>query len=276
VKNGRFSFGFWVPKDINYEIGKGRISMYASDGASRDAAGYTHDVLIGGSAGNGVTDDTPPRIDVFMNDESFVSGGITSENPLLLVKLNDDFGINVTGNAVGHDITSVLNDNNAEANVLNEFFEAEKDSYKTGTVRFPLKNLEPGKHTIRVKAWDIANNSAEKSTEFLVVNSQQEFLERVLNYPNPFSTNTRFEFEHDLDNTNLDIHVYIYSVSGKLVKTIEHSNYYPGNRVNDVRWNGRDDYEDRLARGVYLYKIKIHAKELNLTRESKFEKLVIL
>lgn len=276
VKDGKFSFGFWVPKDINYEIGNGRISMYASDGESRDAAGYTHDVLIGGSAGNGVTDDTPPRIEVFMNDESFVSGGITNENPLMLIKLNDDFGINVTGNAVGHDITSVLNDNNSEANVLNEFFEAETDSYKSGTVRFPLKNLEPGKHTIRVKAWDIANNSAEKSTEFLVVNSQQEFLERVINYPNPFSTNTRFEFEHDLNNTTLDIHVYIYSISGKLVKTIEHTGYYQGNRVNDVRWNGRDDYEDRIARGVYLYKIKVHARELNLTRESKFEKLVIL
>ncbi|MBK6784118.1 MAG: T9SS type A sorting domain-containing protein [Saprospiraceae bacterium] len=182
----------------------------------------------------------------------------------------------MTGNAVGHDITSILNDNSSDAKILNDFFEAEKNNFKAGTVMFPLKELSPGKHTIRVKAWDIANNSAEKSTEFLVVNGEREFLERVLNYPNPFTTQTKFQFEHDLNNTNLDIFVYIYSISGKLVKTVEHSDYYSGNRVNDVRWNGKDDFEDKLARGVYLYKIKIHSKELNISRESKFEKLVIL
>ena len=276
VKDGKFSFKFWVPKDIDYEIGYGRISLYASDGISRDAAGYSNDIKIGGSSGNGIVDDVPPRVDVFMNDESFVSGGITNNDPILLVKLQDDFGINVTGNAIGHDITSVLNNITSEASVLNDFFESDTDSYTSGMVRYPLKDLPAGKHTIKVKAWDIANNSAEKSTEFLVVNGQQEFLDRVLNYPNPFTTNTRFEFDHDLNNTNLNIHVYIYSVSGKLVKTVEHTSFYPGNRVNDVRWNGRDDYEDKLARGVYLYKIKIHAPELNQTRESKFEKLVIL
>jgi hypothetical protein len=276
VVNGKFSFGFWVPKDINYNTGNGRISMYASDEISRDAAGYTNEVLIGGSSSNNIVDDIPPRIDVYMNDESFVSGGITDENPVLLVKLEDDFGINVTGNAVGHDITSILNDNSSDAQILNDFFEAEKNNFKAGTVRFPLKDIVTGKHTIRVKAWDIANNSAEKSTEFLVVDSERDFLERVLNYPNPFTTQTKFQFDHDLNNTNLDVFVYIYSVSGKLVKTIEHSNYYNGNRVNDVRWNGKDDFEDKLARGVYLYKIKIHSKELNMSRESKFEKLVIL
>ncbi|MBK8621262.1 MAG: type IX secretion system sortase PorU [Saprospiraceae bacterium] len=276
VKNGLFSFGFWVPKDINYTVGEGRISMYASDGEKRDAGGYYNKIKIGGSSTNGIVDDTPPNVDVFMNDESFVQGGITNANPVLLVKLSDDFGINVTGNAVGHDITSVLNDETSEAIVLNEFFESEKDSYTAGMIRYPLKDLPEGKHTIRVKAWDIANNSAEKETDFMVVGSEREFLERVLNYPNPFTTNTRFEFEHDLSNTSLDIHVYIYSVSGKLVKTIEHSSFYPGNRVNDVRWNGRDDYEDRLARGVYLYKIKVFARDLNVTRESRFEKLVIL
>ena len=276
VVNGKFSYGFWVPKDINYNIGRGRISMYASDEVSRDAAGYSNAIRIGGSSTNGITDDLPPRVDVYLNDESFVSGGITNENPILLVKLEDDFGINVTGNAVGHDITSILNDNSSDAKILNDFFEAEKNNFKAGTVMFPLKELSPGKHTIRVKAWDIANNSAEKSTEFLVVNGEREFLERVLNYPNPFTTQTKFQFEHDLNNTNLDIFVYIYSISGKLVKTVEHSDYYSGNRVNDVRWNGKDDFEDKLARGVYLYKIKIHSKELNISRESKFEKLVIL
>lgn len=276
VKNGLWKFGFWVPKDINYDIGYGRVSLYASDGISQDAGGYSHELKIGGSNNASFVDDQGPEIDIFMNDESFVFGGITNESPILLLNLRDDFGINVTGTAIGHDITAILDENTQDALVLNDYYEAAKDDHTSGVVRYPLTKLSKGKHTITAKAWDISNNSAEKRTEFLVVGSENEILERVLNYPNPFSTNTKFQFEHDLANTTLDVTVYIYSVSGKLVKTVQQSNYYSGNRVTDVEWNGRDDYESKLARGVYLYKIVAHARDLNIIRESGFEKLVIL
>jgi hypothetical protein len=276
VVNGKWSFSFYVPKNINYTFGNGRISYYAKDNNNTDAGGVFTNIIVGGSSEKGLADDLGPELDIFMNDESFVFGGMTNSDPILLLNLSDDFGINVTGNAVGQDITAILDGDNQNIFILNDFYEAEKDNFRKGKVRFPLNNLSKGTHNIVAKAWDIAGNSAEKRTEFLVAESGDDVLKHVLNYPNPFTTHTLFQFEHDLVNTELDIVVNIYTITGKLVKSVVQTKYSSGFRVNDIGWNGRDDFDSKLGRGIYLYKVSVHSKELNLTRESSFEKLVIL
>ena len=104
-------------------------------------------------------------------------------------------------------------------------------------------------------------------------------LAHVLNYPNPFTTNTYFQFEHNLAGQVLDVQVSIFSVSGRLVKTIVHSAPVEGYRVNDIQWDGKDDYGDNLARGVYLYRVKVRGTDITgaqTATESNIEKLVIL
>jgi len=278
VRNGLFSFEFIVPKDIDYNYGFGKISYYAEDGA-RDANGFYDEFLIGGTSSNPIVDDQGPIVDVFMNSEDFVTGGTTDKNPVLLVNISDDNGINIGGISIGHDLTAVLDDKTQDTYVLNDYYTAELDDYSKGTVRFPLFDIPEGLHRINVKAWDTSNNSGEGGTEFLVFNSEESALKHVLNYPNPFTTNTNFQFEHQLSGQDLQIMVQIFTVSGKLVKTIEKDIFADGFRVTDVNWNGMDDYGDRLARGVYLYKIKVkatNAKDEDIRSESDFEKLVIL
>ncbi len=276
VTNGKWSFTFYVPKNINYTYGNGRISYYATDNNSSDAGGVFTNIIIGGTGDQGLVDDLGPELDIFMNDESFVFGGVTNADPILLLNLSDDFGINVTGNAIGQDITAILDGDNQNIFILNDFYQAEKDNFRSGKVRFPLTKLSKGTHNIVAKAWDIAGNSVEKRTEFLVAEDGDDVLRHVLNYPNPFTTHTLFQFEHDLNNTELDIVVNIYSITGKLVKSVVQTKYSSGFRVNDIGWNGRDDFDSKLGKGIYLYKVSVHSKELNLSRESGFEKLVIL
>lgn len=276
VVNGRWTFSFWVPKDINYAIGKGRLSLYATDGNTTDAGGVFSGFSVGGTSESLLADDKGPEIELFMNDENFVFGGMTNSSPVLLANLRDDYGINVTGNAIGHDITAILDDDNQNILILNDFYESAKDDYTSGKVQYPLKALSKGKHSLTLKAWDIANNSSEARTEFLVVDSENEVLKHVLNYPNPFTTNTQFSFEHDLPNTELSISINIYTISGRLVKTISDTRFTTGFRVTGLYWNGRDDYESKLAKGVYLYKVAARSKDMNIVRESGFEKLIIL
>lgn len=276
VINGEWEFTFVVPKDINYTIGNGRISYYAHDGISQDAAGNYNDILIGGSNPNGIADEIGPSMQLFMNDENFVFGGSTNSNPTLLVHLSDDLGINVSGTSIGHDVEAVLDGDTKNSFILNDFYEANMDDHTSGKVRFPLKDIEPGKHSITVKAWDVSNNSTEERLEFVVINQGDESLRRVYNYPNPFTTSTSFQFEHDLVGSDLEVYVDIYTVSGKLVKTIEQNVYASGYRIDDIQWNAKDDYGSSLGKGLYLYKIKVLSRELNLMRESDFEKLVIL
>ncbi|MFT5801261.1 MAG: hypothetical protein ACI956_001068, partial [Nonlabens sp.] len=281
VNNGLFSFTFVVPKDINYEFGKGKISYYAKQENSQvDARGFYDNIVIGGTDSNGIQDDQGPLVEVYMNNEDFISGGITDSAPTLLVKLSDDHGINVVGNSIGHDLSAILDQNSQNTYILNDFYESEIDDYTKGTVSFPLLDIEEGLHKITVKAWDVANNSAEGFTEFLVTSGEDAALDHVLNYPNPFTTSTCFQFEHNMANQTLDVQVQIFTVSGKLAKTIVAQVDANGYRISDeIKWDGKDDYGDQLAKGVYLYKVKVNSLSDPSGKsrgESDYEKLVIL
>ncbi|MBX2979971.1 MAG: type IX secretion system sortase PorU [Flavobacteriales bacterium] len=273
VTNGQFSFTFVVPKDINYEFGTGRVSCYA-ESWNLNACGYTNDPIVGGTADDIALDEQGPRIELFMNDDRFVRGGITDENPLIYAKLFDENGINTVGNSIGHDLLATLNENTDRSIVLNDLYEADLDTYKSGTVRYRLKDLPEGPHTLRLKAWDVFNNSSESTTEFIVASSEELALERVLNYPNPFTTYTEFFFEHNRPCTTLNVQVQVFTVSGRLVKTISRQLACDGFRSEPMAWDGRDDFGDKLARGVYVYRLNVVTPEGE--KAEKFEKLVIL
>ena len=273
VTNGEFSFEFIVPKDISYSFGEGKISYY-SDNGQEDGNGYTESFIIGGSNSNAIIDEVGPQIDVYLNDESFVYGGITDENPILLAKLFDEQGINTVGNGIGHDLVAILDQNTDNSIILNDYFESEIDNYTKGEIQFQLSELSEGKHTITLKAWDNANNSSEKTVEFNVISSKEIELDNVLNYPNPFTTNTEFLFQHNQPGIPLDVKLEIFTVSGKLVKSINQVVVSEGYISRDIRWNGRDDYGDRIGKGVYVYKLKVRSR--NGSVSEKYEKLVIL
>ena len=281
VTNGKFTFTFVVPKDINYDFGLGKISYYAADPATRiDAAGVFEGIVIGGTNEAGFADDQAPRVEVFMNTEDFVAGGVVDPDATLLVKLADENGINVAGNSIGHDLEAWLDGDTRKSFLLNDFYEAAADDFTQGQVRFPLFDLEPGVHQIRVRAWDVANNSGEGTTEFIVAADGATALERVLNYPNPFTDRTCFQFDHNLVGEDLDVIVEIYTISGRLVKSLR--TFLPAAdgalRQDDcIAWDGRDDYGDQLARGVYLYRVRVRSQsDGGRGAESEFEKLVIL
>jgi hypothetical protein len=84
VQEGYFAFEFILPKNIAYEIGEGKMSLYAYDTTSmEDASGARDDFKIGGSQTNPQPDDTPPFIQLFMGDTTFSPGGITTPNTRL-------------------------------------------------------------------------------------------------------------------------------------------------------------------------------------------------
>ena len=273
VKNGVFSFSFIVPRDIAYKYGPGRISYYAHNGIT-DANGYDETFIVGGFEDNYLSDNIGPTIDLYMNDESFAFGGLTDENPVLLAFLNDSSGINTVGNGIGHDIVAVLNGNTDKSEVLNDYYEADLDTYQSGTIRYPYSGLSEGNHKLNLKVWDVNNNSSEAYIEFVVASSAELALDHVLNYPNPFTTSTGFYFEHNKPDQMLEILIQIFTVSGKLVKSISLNILSSGYKAGPIYWDGRDDFGDNIGRGVYVYRLSVRT-EYGASAD-KFEKLVIL
>ncbi|MBH8560121.1 type IX secretion system sortase PorU [Hymenobacter negativus] len=278
VVNGKFSLVFVVPKDINYQVGMGKISLYASDGTHVvDANGY-QPRLMGGAARNAPEDNQPPRISLFMDSRAFAFGGLTGQTTTLLADLADENGINTTGTGIGHDITAILDHDPNKLLVLNDSYVANVGDFTSGSVKNLFKDLSTGPHSLTVKAWDTYNNSSEKEIEFVVAQDVKLALDHVLNYPNPFAHSTTFFFDHNQAGSepdNLDVQVQIFTVAGHLVRTLNAIVPSTVAHQQSITWNGRDDYDDQLARGVYVYRLTVRSQRNNSVA-SKYEKLVIL
>lgn len=273
VSNGLFAFEFVVPKDIDFQFGLGKLSYYADNGVE-DATGYNKTIVVGGTNGNAPVDNEGPEIQLYLNDSNFVFGGYTNEKPVLLAFIADSNGVNTVGNSIGHDLIAVLDGNTSNAIVLNEQYESDVDTYQKGSVIYQFDDLSAGSHTLSLKAWDVYNNSSTAYTEFVVANSAEMALEHVLNYPNPFTTSTEFMLEHNQVCNSVDVSIQVFTASGRLVKTMQQQVNSEGFRVSGLMWNGTDDFGDKLARGVYMYKVKVTTPDGK--KAEKFEKLVIL
>ena len=186
--------------------------------------------------------------------------------------------INTTGTGIGHDITAVLDRDPSKVVVLNDSYVANVGDFRAGRVSRLFKDLPPGPHSLRLKAWDTYNNSAEREIELVVARDEKLALDHVLNYPNPFATTTTFFFDHNQAGgvpDNLDVQVQIFTVAGRLVRTLTATVPSTEAHQRSISWNGRDEFDDQLARGVYVYRVSVRSPRNNSTA-SKYEKLVLL
>ncbi len=273
VQNGLFSTQGIIPKAVLPDTGKGKI-IYFGQKDELLAKGVHQDLYVGGYTQRDLNDAVGPEIDVYLNDEHFVPGGITDENPLLYAKLRDSSGINIAGAAIGQNLSLILDQQHQNQYNLNKYYRTEKDNYRKGEIRYQLSGLDKGKHELMLKAWDINDNPSTARINFTVTESEDLKLKKVLNYPNPFTENTAFYFEHNQPGITLDVFIQIFTVSGRVVKTIRRSVQTDGFRAGPIYWDGKDHFGDKIGKGVYLYKIKIRSNDGKFAE--KFQKLVIL
>ncbi|MEN4761748.1 type IX secretion system sortase PorU [Chryseobacterium sp. C39-AII1] len=290
--NGIFTVEFYVPKDINYAVGTGRILGYADNKATDVFNNQA--VQVGDLNPNGINDNEPPKVKLYMNNTNFADGGITDQNPMLLACVTDDTGINSTGSGVGHDITVYLDGQIINTVILNDFFASGEGNgcvnpsladYQKGNVTYPFRNLGLGQHQLTFKVWDINNNSTTSTLNFEVKDEadQRLTINRPMNWPNPFTNKTYVQFEHNCDDI-LDVNVQIYTITGKLVKTISQTvmaePFLQGFRTprQAIEWDGRDDFGATVAKGTYIF--KIFAKSQNQEKckgsATAVEKMVLL
>ncbi|MDR6966308.1 hypothetical protein J2X31_000301 [Flavobacterium arsenatis] len=275
VSNGQFEFGFVVPRDIRVPVDNGRISFYAKKtGHFENQTGFNSDIKVGGINENAVADNIAPRVKLYMNDESFVSGGITNESPIFLAFLEDENGMN-TASGIGHDMVAILDGDENNPYILNDYYETELDDYTRGKLKFPFRNLEKGLHTLTFKGWDVYNNLVTAEIQFIVVGDETLTLTNVLNYPNPFVSYTQFWFTHNRPFEPLDVQVQVMTVTGKVVWTRNQIINTEGFLSREITWDGKDDFGDKIGKGVYIYKLTVKSTMTN-KRTEKYEKLVIL
>lgn len=253
VTNGTFEINFVVPKNIDYSLGNGKISLYASHQSElRDAGGYFEKLIVGGSDPSILPDENPPIVEVFLEDKSFVNGGLVTPNTQLLLDLEDDQGINVLGNGIEHDITAILD--GQQTFILNNFYSTLVDDFTKGSVIFPLENLSPGPHQLKIQAWDTHNNATSTTLNFIVTDSEAFTLTEAFAYPNPSNNEgVTFGFSHNKPGGPLEVTLNIYSLDGKRIvheqKTFENSPSF----VSFLKWETSVQQLEQSSSALYPF-----------------------
>lgn len=254
VTGGRFSFQFVTPLDVNFGGTGARVEIYAVLDSSIDAIGLVDSLAVRNTAAP-TTDSSGPVISYQVRGRSnFISGDHVTRSEQLEIRISDPSGINLTA-GLGHGITIEVDNQPDQMRNLSATFAFDQNSYTSGSTAFSLASLEPGEHTLKIKAWDNANNYATASLSVTVTASESMAIHNLLNYPNPMAGSTTFYFE--LTNPADRFTLEIFTLSGRKIQSMERihlsADNYPNEAVS-IGWDGRDIVGDRVATGVYIYK----------------------
>lgn len=264
IQNGNFTASCVVPKDISYENKKGTIRLYFYN-QKEDGLAFFNQIVVGGSDTTVVNDKKGPQIEIYFDNAEMKNSELVNSNSTLIVKLKDDAGLNASGTGIGHKLEGILNKDENNPIDFTNFYTGDLDSGgKTGKIIYKLGNLNPGVYDLKVKAWDVFNNPSESSVDFSVVSGNDLEIRNIYNYPNPFKASTTFTFQQNFA-VPLNVKIKIFAVSGRMIKEIERSNI--SEKFVKIDWDGRDQDENQIANGTYLYKIIVKTADGAFTKD---------
>ena len=216
-------------------------------------------------------DDTNPILDVTFDGVHILDGDLVAGRPVIVIKL--------------HDENQYLRlEDTSSFEMYLQFpseFQPRRIYFSESWVKFipPTANQknvayveltpvlhEDGTYKLQVKAKDASGNVSGDNDyviSFEVIN--EESISHIYNYPNPFSTSTRFVYTMTGASTPPFYKIQIMSISGRIVKEISHDELGPlkvGTHMTDYVWDGTDENGDRLAAGTYLYRIIVKNNDL--------------
>jgi hypothetical protein len=204
-------------------------------------------------------DNSTSLLDVNFDGIYIMDGDIVSPNVLITALLKNDQTLIYKKDTLGMEIFLKQNCESCNFSKINfsnpnlTWTPASEDSdFKVSLIPGPL---EDGVYTLR-----ITNEDSQQPYEiqFEVVNESQ--ITNFYPYPNPFSTSVRFVFTVTGMEVPDEIKIQIMTVTGKVVREILQNELGPirfGNNITEYAWDGRDEYGDQLANGVYIYRVLI-------------------
>lgn len=210
-------------------------------------------------------DNTHPILDVVFDGVHIMDGDIVSPNPMITITLNDENRYLIRNSTddmevylqrPGDPVPQKVDFTSSEIISAKQIGTNGRNSYQ---IEYNPKNLPDGVYTLVVRGKDVAGNSSgaqDYRISFEVIN--ESTITNFYPYPNPFSTSTRFVFTLTGGEIPEDMKIQIMTISGKVVREIMKSELGAlriGNNKTDFSWDGTDEFGDKLANGVYLYRV---------------------
>lgn len=210
-------------------------------------------------------DNRNPLMDVTFDGIHILDGDIINPKPEIKILVKDENKYLILNNiAIIKKLTLVSPSGSLENiqltnNNLVEFIPAQSLNDNRAYLNFHPEFKEEGTYQLIVQTSDMSGNLSgqnEYKISFQVIFKEQ--ISDVYNYPNPFSTKTRFVFTLTGMQIPEDIVIKIMTLSGKVVReltSIDLGNFKIGQNISEKYWDGTDEFGTPLANGIYLYKV---------------------
>lgn len=226
-------------------------------------------------------DKTNPLLDVTFDGVQIMDGDLVSAHPFIHINLRDQnqfLALNDTS-LVKVYLSTPTNPEGKRVYFFQEgqenmrFYPAVLPDNSCSIEFEPVFEMD-GKYALRVQATDRSMN--ESGNFDYVINFEvitQSTITEVLNWPNPFSTATHFVFTLTGSQLPTFMKIQILTITGKVVREIDMHELGPiriGRNITEYAWDGTDRYGDRLANGVYLYRVitNIDGQQIDLNPTS--------
>jgi len=270
VSGGRFTLDVAMPAEISQNFRPATMSMYAySTVADEEAVGICSDFYVYGLDESAGQDTTAPVIETFvLNHESFNSGDVVNSTPMLIASVSDDTGINVSTAGIGHQMTAQL-DGRTTFNDLTYYFTPSADGTPSGTINYPMDEITDGNHSLTLRIWDTAGNSASKTIDFFVDAARTPKIFDIYSDANPASTVANFYLSHDQPDRMVTVDLTVYDLMGRPLWNRKQSGRSDMFLTVPVSWDLTDSMGRRVQRGIYLYRASITADGENFDTGSR-------
>ena len=256
VVNGTFSIDFILPAQVSNMNSPLRLSFVATSNLNT-AIQIIDSIYVKANGVVNSTDTAGPTINAYLNDALFKQGSWAGPNSILYISLKDSSGIQTSGNSLGHDL-SIWMDGQPVPIMLNNYFVADIDTYKSGRIVYALPPMAEGKHRLVIKAWDLLGNSTTDSLFFEVPSVQNPLLKNATNFPNPVISQTRFSFETNQLGKEIQTQLEIMDLTGQVLYISSNKFINNNTRIN-IDWDGITASGTDLQKGVYYYRITVNS-----------------
>lgn len=210
-------------------------------------------------------DSLNPLLDVTFDGVHILNNDIVSSKPDILVKLKDESKWMILNDTSLLTLQVLYPDGSLHRFNFNsdtlQFLPAGQAPNTDNTASINLKPYfsQDGVYQLIVTGKDRSNNAAgniEYRVAFEVIN--KPMISNMLNYPNPFTTSTAFVFTVTGSEVPQNIKIEIMTVTGRIVREITKDELGPlhiGRNITEFKWDGTDQYGQKLANGIYLYRV---------------------
>jgi hypothetical protein len=209
-----------------------------------------------------------PLLDVTFDGIHILNGDIVSAKPNILIKLKDENQFLALNDTADFKVYLKKPGQTIAQRIFFSFPNCSGELCFTSAVlpnNSCIINYTPalpldGVYELIVQAQDRSANSSgsiDYHITFEIINKPS--ITEVLNYPNPFSTSTKFVFTLTGSEIPDYLKIQIFTITGKVIREIDKDELgaiHIGRNITEYAWNGKDDFGDQLANGVYLYRVQ--------------------